>query len=160
MGSKGIVMKIARLCLMISMLLFFVASCFVFVVPALSVVRNIVADQRISLFRSTVLLAAELGAASIFALTACAIVMGWRTRNKWGIASSLMSVCVPCLFLYGGIGMFWQYLLACLWPSWLFGIIGLLLFWKAGMPNPLVYDLRGQLGHATRARQERNVVPK
>jgi hypothetical protein len=149
-------MRIVRICLMTSMLVYFSASCIVFVVPIASVVNNMLTNPGVSTLRSALLIAAELSSASIFGLTAFAIAKGWRTRNRWGIAASLLSICVPLPFLYWGATMFWSYLLACLWPSWLFGAIGSILFLKAGTPHSLIYDLRKHLGWGSQASEERS----
>jgi len=152
-------MKLVRLWMMASMFLYFSASCIVFVVPAVSVINNVHSSSGVSILRSVLLLAAELSAASTFALTACAIIGGWRTRNRWGIAGSLLSICVPLPVLHWGVSMFWRYLLACLWLCWLFGAIGLFLFLTAGSPHSLIYDLRKNLGRMSQVPCERNEFP-
>ena len=138
-------MKTIRLSLMTGMFLYFSASCIAFFVAAIYVLHGMTSTNTL---RSLLLLITELGMAGTFGLAACATMIGWRTRNRWGTAGSLLSICVPLPVLYWGVGMFLRYLLACLWPSWLFGVLGLALFLKAGTPHSLTYDIRKTLGLA------------
>jgi len=141
-----IVIRTIRLSLMTGMCLYFSASCIAFTVVAIYVLRRMCASPGVNMLRSLLLLITELSMVSLFGVAAYATLMGWKTRNKWGIAGSLLSICVPLPVLYWGVGMFLRYLLACLWPSWLFGVIGLILFPKAGAPHPLIFDIRKSLG--------------
>ena len=121
------------------MLLYFFASCIAFIVIAARELGYMYWNHPINMPGSIFLFLWEVSAAGTFALAGCATILKkWRTGNKWGIAGSLVSICVPLPALFWGVNMFWRYLLACLWPSLLFGAIGLILFstggWAAGGP--------------------------
>lgn len=146
-------MKALRVSLMVCMLLYFAVSCIAFSVAAAYVFLSIFVSSGMARAHFLLLFCTtEAGIAILFGLAACATMMGWRTRNRWGIAGSLLGICVPLLVLHWGVSVFSHYLVACLWPSWLFGVIGLILFPKAGTPHSLSHDLRMTL-HAAQERR-------
>lgn len=137
-------MKAFRVSLMACMFLYFAASCIAFGAAAIYISPRIFSSGTVISAQRPLLLfcITELGMAILFGLAAFSTMMGWQTRNKWGIAGSLLSICVPLLVLYWGVSVFWHYLLACLWPSWLFGGMGLILYQKASTPHSLSYDFK------------------
>jgi len=141
-------MKVIRVSATTCMVLYLVASCIIFATAALYVLRDMFTSHGIIMLRLLLLFLTELSMACIFTLAAYATVKGWRTRDRWGIAASLLSVCAPFAFLFWGASAFWRYL-ACLWPAWLFGAVGFFVFSNAGrMPHSLAHDLRTTLGKA------------
>lgn len=152
-------MKAFRVSMMACMCLYFAASCIAFSIAAAYVLPRISASIGVAILRSLLLLfITELVMAILFGVATCASAMGWKTRNRWGVAVSLLSFCVPLLMLSWGVSMFWHYLLGCLWPAWLFGAIGLILFPKAGSPHSLSHDLRMIL-HAAQVPVRRGQFP-
>src|SRR6185437_4034687 len=121
-----------RVILMTTMLIWFLAFCIVFIVVAINLLRDMFTSHGINMLRSLALFAAELCMASMYGLSACATLMGWKTRNRWGVVGSLLSICVPLSVLYWGASMFWRYLIISFWPFWLIGVIGTVLFWNGG----------------------------
>ena len=147
-------MKTLRLCVLVSMSLYFSISCIAFFAIAALMLHDLFTKPGINMMRSLLLLVPELGMASVFGLATCAMVMGWKTRNRWGIAGSLLSLCAPLPVLYWGTSLFWHYLLGCLWPSWLFGTGGLVFFSKAGTPHSLSHGLKMNLERVVEAQDE------